>query len=187
MKYREFSLRGVIALSAGAGVLGALAGTYFGGRAAQSEYRSEASLAVPATSEFIRLLAQEISNADGVIIEFGHGPVADSVRFSDQTWIGRYAKVLATAQDEPRDLCLCTASPTVHFLRGLKRVATVTVHHGEKIRVSTVGRGVRDFHVGEATARDLSTLALQRRNVANQSPEPTSGSVTPRAIVPKSE
>ena len=161
-----------MALSAGAALVGAIAGTIVGRRTAESERRAAMARDEAAASEFGRWLAQRISEADSVEIAYGHGVGSPTVRFSDRSWIARYGRVLATSQYEPRAPCLCITFPAVHFIRGSERVASLTVHHGENIRVSTLARGVRDFHVGDAVARDLSTLAWERSNEA-QSPEAT--------------
>jgi len=165
-------LRKALALSAGAALVGAIAGTIVGRQTAESERRTAAAQDAAASSEFGRWLAERISEAESVEISYGHGVGSPTVRFSDRSWIARYGKILATSHYEPRAPCLCVTFPAVHFIRDGERVATMTLHHGVTIRVSTVTRGIRDFYVGDAVVRDLSMLVWERSNEA-QSPEAT--------------
>lgn len=117
----------------------------------------------------VRSLAQAVREADGVAIQHGFGKDRAVALFEDAAWRERLAVVLEGAFFETRSHCFCISIPEIQLLKNNAVVLTLTMHHGEKLRVE--GGGVSsDFFVGTAPCAAISALVKEKPAMAKPLP-----------------
>lgn len=102
-------------------------------------------------------------DADAVSIEFYVRGGKEEVTFTDPFWIERLNAALAFSSYTPQNHCLCVSYPTIRLLRQKETIATLSVHHGEKLRCYA-GALSGDFLVGARTGKTIVDLANEKRN-----------------------
>jgi hypothetical protein len=124
-----------------------------------------AALSVGASSDDqAAQFARVAREADSVIIDFLDGRKTRSVRFSDAAWVTQVADALQSSAYEPSPHCFCISYPTISLVRGNDIILTLSVHHGEKLRIKGATGAMRDFHVGRTVGQRITALALEKKN-----------------------
>ncbi len=100
--------------------------------------------------------------ADSVTIEFYSRTGKEEVTFTDIFWIERLNAALAFSSYKPENHCFCVSYPTIRLMRKKETLATLSVHHGEKLRCYA-GSLAGDFLVGAKTGKTIVDLALEKR------------------------
>jgi hypothetical protein len=100
--------------------------------------------------------------ADAVTIEFYSPSSKEVVTFTDIFWIERLNAALAFSSYKPQSHCFCVSYPTIRLMRKKEILATLSVHHGEKLRCYA-GSLSGDFLVGAKTGKTIVDLANEKR------------------------
>lgn len=100
--------------------------------------------------------------ADAVTIEFYSPSGKEVVTFTDVFWIERLNAALAFSSYKPQNHCLCVSYPTIRLMRKKETLATLSVHHGDKLRCYA-GSLSGDFLVGTKTGKTIVDLANEKR------------------------
>lgn len=118
---------------------------------------SSSSVNDPATH-----LINAAREADAVTIEFYSPSGKEVVTFTDVFWIERLNAALAFSSYKPQNHCFCVSYPTIRLMRKKEILATLSVHHGEKLRCYA-GSLSGDFLVGAKTGKTIVDLANEKR------------------------
>jgi len=110
-------------------------------------------------SKHLSDLARE---ADSAVIQFYSPSGKEEVSVSDQLWLGRLAGILERSSYTPQSHCFCISYPKIHLYRKKEKVATLSVHHDEKLR-AYAGQISGDFLVGAEIGGAISALAFERK------------------------
>jgi len=126
-----------------------------------------------------KYLSDVVQEADSVVIEYYSATGKDEVAFTDKLWLERLAGVLERSSYVVRGHCFCISNPQIQLYRKKEKIGTLSGHHGTKLR-AYAGQISGDFSVGAQVGKVIVDLAIEKKP-ANKAPEPTPGSVTPRA------
>ena len=109
-----------------------------------------------------KYLPDVVREADSAVIEFYSSSGKEEVTVSDKLWLGRLAGILERSSYTPHSHCFCISYPKIHVFRKKEKIATLSVHHDQKLR-AYADRVSGDFLVGAEIGKAISALAMERK------------------------
>ena len=104
-------------------------------------------------------IAADLSQVTFVAIDYGNGTTAI---VADPVWLEKFKPLLANANGKPANRCFCINHPQITLLTKDRKLATLEVPHGEKLRFRSESYS-GDFQVDPKTAKAIVVLAMSQR------------------------
>jgi hypothetical protein len=122
-----------------------------------------------------------VRKADRAKIRYFRGKDEGVAEVFDSTWLEKIAVVLDGASPQPTGICFCISYPIIELYQGDQKLASISVHHEDRLRFIGEGFG-GDFVVGKKVGAEISRLAEMKKGLIRP-PKP----VMPPIEIPKPE